>query len=53
MLILTVNSLIRSLSRVLLGFMFGVGFYVGVLCGCGVLSNILFICVEFIRVWLR
>ena len=53
MLILAANSLIRSLSRVLLGFMFGVEFYVGALCGCGVLGDILFICVEFIRVWLR
>ena len=53
MLILDVNSLIRSLSRVLLGFVLGVGFDVKVLCECGILDNILFICVEFIRVWVR
>ena len=43
-------GIIRSLSRVLLGFVLGVGFYVGVLCGCNVLGDILFICVEFIGV---
>ena len=50
MLILGEFSIIRSLSRVLLGFVFGVGFDVGVLCGCGVLGDILFICVGFIGV---
>ena len=48
MLILGVFSIIRSLSRVLLGFVIGVGFYVEVLCGCGILDDIFFICVEFI-----
>ena len=51
MLILSVFSIIRSLSRVLLGFVLGVVFYVEVLCRCGVLGDILFICVRFIRVW--
>ena len=51
MLILGICGIIRSLSRVLLRFVFGVGFDVGVLCRCGVLGDILFICVEFIRVW--
>ena len=51
MLILGICDIIRSLSRVLLGFMLGVGFDVGVLCGCSVLCDILFICVEFIKVW--
>ena len=50
MLILGVYGIIRSLSRVLLGFVFGVGFDVEVLCECSVLCDILFICVEFIRV---
>ena len=50
MLILGIFSIIRSLSRVLLGFVFRVGFYVEVLCGCGILGDILFICVGFIRV---
>ena len=53
MLILVVCGLIRSLSRALLGFVIRVGFYVEVLCGCGVLGDILFICVEFIRVWVE
>ena len=51
MLILGVCGVIRSLSRVLLGFVLGVVFYVEVLCECGVLGDILFICVEFIRIW--
>ena len=50
MLILGVCGIIRSLSRVLLGFVLGVGFDERVLCRCGILGNILFICVEFIRV---
>ena len=53
MLILSVCGIIRSLSRVLLGFVLGVGFDVEVLCGFSVLGDILFICVEFIRVWVR
>ena len=52
MLILSVYGIIRNLSRVLLGFVLGVGFDVQVLCSCGVLGDILFICVGFIRVWL-
>ena len=53
MLILGICGVIRSLSRVLLGFVLKVlriGVNVGVLCECGVLGDILFICVEFIRV---
>ena len=50
MLILGVCGLIRSLSRVLLGFVLGVVFNVEVLCRCSVLGDILFIFVEFIRV---
>ena len=53
MLILGIYGIIRSLSRVLLGFVLGVGFDVEVLCWCGDLDDILFICVEFIRVWLE
>ena len=49
MLILGICGIIRSLSRVLLGFVLGVGLYVEVLCGCGILDDILFICVGFIR----
>ena len=49
MLILGICGVIRSLSRVLLGFVFGVGFDAEVLCKCCVLGDILFICVEFIR----
>ena len=45
MLILGVCGIIRSLSRVLLGFLIGVGFDMGVLYECGVLGDILFICV--------
>ena len=52
MLILRVCGIIRSLSRVLLGFVLGVVFDVEVLSGCGILGDILFICVGFIRVWL-
>ena len=51
MLILGICGIIRSLSRVLLGFVLGVGFDVRVLYECDVLDYILFICVEFIRVW--
>ena len=36
MLILGICGIIRSLSRVLLGFVFGMVFDVGVLCECGV-----------------
>ena len=53
MLILGIYGIIRSLSRVLLGFVLGVGLgkiLIGMLCECGVLGDILFICVEFIRV---
>ena len=50
MLILSVYSIIRSLSRVLLGFVLGVMPNVEVLCGCGILDDILFICVGFIRI---
>ena len=53
MLILGVYDIIRSLSRVLLGFVFRVGFDMEVLCECGVLGDILFICVGFIRGWVR
>ena len=53
MLILGVFSIIRSLSRVLLEFVLGVGFYVEVLSRCSGLGDILFICVEFIRVWVE
>ena len=49
MLILGRYGIIRSLSKVLLGFVFGVGFDVGVLYEYSVLGDILFICVEFIR----
>ena len=45
-------SIIRSLSRVLLGFVLGVVFDVGVLSRCGILGDIFFICAGFIRVWL-
>ena len=50
MLILGVFGIIRSLSRVLLGFVLGVGFDEGILCECDILDDILFICVEFIRI---
>ena len=49
MLILGICGIIRSLSRVLLGFVLGVGFDVEVLSRCGVLGDIFFICVRFIR----
>ena len=35
MLILGICGIIRSLSRVLLGFVIGIGFDVGVVCRCG------------------
>ena len=50
MLILSICGIIRSLSRVLLGFVIGTVFAVGGLCRCSVLGDILFICVGFIRV---
>ena len=50
MLILGRCGLIRSLSRVLLKFVLGVVLNVEVLCGCGILDDIFFICVGFIRV---
>ena len=50
---MNVCDIIRSLSRVLLGFVLGVGFDEGMLYECGVLGDILFICVGFIRVWVR
>ena len=56
MLILRVCGLIRSLSRFLLGLcleVLGIRFDVGVLCKCGILGDILFICVGFIGVWVR
>ena len=52
MLILSVCGIIRSLSRVLLGFVLFLvvrDIYTGMLYECGVLGDILFICVEFIR----
>ena len=54
MLILGICGIIRSLSRVLLGLcleVLEIRFDVGVLYRCGVLGDILFIYVEFIRVW--
>ena len=53
MLILGVCGIIRSLSRVLLMFVLGVVFDVEVLCECSVLGDILFVCVEFIGVWVE
>ena len=53
MLILGICGIIRSLSRVLLGIVLEVVFYVEVLSRCSVLGDILFICVEFIRVWME
>ena len=50
---MSVCGIIRSLSRVLLGFVIGVGFGMGMLYGYDVLGDILFICVEFIGVWVR
>ena len=53
MLILGVCGIIRSLSRVLLRlfyFLWLGKILTGVLCECNVLGDILFICVEFIRV---
>ena len=55
MLILGVCGIIRSLSRVLLGFVLILWLgkiLTGVLYECGVLGDILFICVGFIRVWM-
>ena len=52
MLILGVCDIIRSLSRVLLRFVLFLvvmDIFIGMLCGCGILGDILFICVEFIR----
>ena len=46
-------GVIRSLSRVLLRFVLGEGFDVEVLSRCGVLGDILFICVGFIRIWME
>ena len=51
MLILGICGVIRSLSRILLRFVLGVGFDVGVLYWCGILGDILFIFVGFIGVW--
>ena len=56
MLILGVCGIIRSFSRVLLRFVFGIGlgkFLTGMWCECDVLGDILFICVGFIRVWVE
>ena len=53
MLILSECGVIRSLSRVLFGFVIEIGFDVEVLSRCGVLDDILFICVGFIGVWVR
>ena len=53
MLILVVCGIIRNLSRVLLGFVLGIGlgkFLTGMLYEYGILGDILFICVGFIRV---
>ena len=53
MLILSVCGIIRSLSRVLLGVVLILvvrKILIGVLCECGILDDILFICVGFIRV---
>ena len=53
MLILGVYWIIRSLSRVLLGlfyFLWLGKILTGALCGCGVLDDIFFICIGFIRV---
>ena len=54
MLILSVCGIIRSLNRVLLRFVLGVGLgkiLIGMLYEYGVLGYILFICVGFIRIW--
>ena len=53
MLILDICGIIRSWSRDLFGFVLEVVFYVEVLSRCGILDDILFICVRFIRAWLR
>ena len=54
MLILDECGIIRSLSRNLLGFVLILvvrKILTSVLSRCDVLGDILFICVEFIRVW--
>ena len=56
MLILGICGIIRSLSRVLLGlfwFLWLGKFLTEVLYEFGVLGDILFICVGFIRIWVR
>ena len=56
MLILGVCGIIRSLSRVLLKFVLFLvvrDIFTGMLYRCGILGDILFICVEFIRVWVE
>ena len=56
MLILGVCGIIRSLSRVLLGFVLFLvvrDIYTGMLCRRGVLGDILFICVGFIGGWVE
>ena len=53
MLILGICGIIRSLSRILLRFVIEIGFDVGVVCRCGILGDIFFICVGFIGVWVR
>ena len=56
MLILGVFGIIRSLSRILLGFVLILvvrKIMTGVLCECGILGDILFICVGFIGVWVE
>ena len=50
---MSVCGIIRSLSRVLSGFVLGVKFDVGVLSRYDILGDILFICVGFIRVWVE
>ena len=53
---MSICGLIRSLSRVLLGFVLILVVrkkLIGVLCRRNVLGDILFICVGFIRVWVR
>ena len=56
MLILGVCGIIRSLSRVLLRFVLFLvvrDIFTGMLCRRSVLGDIFFICVGFIRVWVR
>ena len=55
-LILGICGIIRSLSRVLLRLcleVLGIRFDVEVLCKCGILGDILFICIGFIGVWVK